>query len=297
MPQDYKKFEQTVAACVERHGVVLFAYCLMPNHIHLLARASQEPIAKFMHRLSTTYSHWWNAKYEQVGHVFQGRYRDTLCDEQAYLHALIRYVHLNPVRATLAKTATDWMWSSVHAYVTQPVSWVATETALALLDENRDEALKKFVSWLEREGPALDLSGRTLGSKSFLDRLNVPVASPAMPAAEDPGPAGIPVPTAEELIPLFCRLAKLRPKSLVGHSRRPTEVFMRVVVVEAMVKWWGWSEREIARVLKKSPAGVSKMRRRAGWDRALIRRHLLAWEHLLRDGAGETPPAGRPAGP
>jgi REP element-mobilizing transposase RayT len=98
---DYRAYSRRLALYRARHGVTLLAYCLMPNHVHLLARTGDVPLAKFMQGLQQSYTQWFNRLHGKVGHVFQGRYRAIVCDSEAYLLTLVRYIHLNPVRAGL----------------------------------------------------------------------------------------------------------------------------------------------------------------------------------------------------
>jgi len=74
----------------------------MPNHVHLLVETGSTPLAKFMQGLQQSYTQHFNRSYRKVGHLFQGRYKAIICDRDKYLLALVRYIHLNPVRAKLA---------------------------------------------------------------------------------------------------------------------------------------------------------------------------------------------------
>ncbi|NGZ11278.1 MAG: hypothetical protein CV088_18205 [Nitrospira sp. LK70] len=78
-----------------RDGVRLHAYVLMPNHVHLLLETGDRPLARTMQTLQCTYSQYYNRRYGKIGHVFQGSYQALLCDREAYLLELVRYLHLN----------------------------------------------------------------------------------------------------------------------------------------------------------------------------------------------------------
>jgi REP element-mobilizing transposase RayT len=75
----------------------------MPNHVHLLAETGSQPLSTFMQRLQQSYTQYFNRTHRKVSHLFQGRYKAIICDKDAYLLTLIRYLHLNPVRAKLVK--------------------------------------------------------------------------------------------------------------------------------------------------------------------------------------------------
>ncbi len=89
----------------------IFAYCLMGNHFHIVVQVHETPLHRGMHRILTLYSRHFNVRQDRKGHLFQSRYTARLCRQDAYLGALLRYVHLNPVRAGLALTPAEWCWS------------------------------------------------------------------------------------------------------------------------------------------------------------------------------------------
>jgi putative transposase len=95
----------------------LYAYCLMPNHIHLLVERQEDSISRVMQRLLTAYSQYHNRKYRKSGHLLQGRYKAILCQSDQYLAELVRYIHLNPVRARMVRRAQDFRYSSHRAYM------------------------------------------------------------------------------------------------------------------------------------------------------------------------------------
>ena len=114
---DWQKFLDLLGEYFTSAGIALYAYCLMPNHFHLIVRAALEPLAAAVHPLLTAFSTWSNKKYDRVGHVFQDRFKAIHCDNDAYLKHVVRYTHLNPVRAGLVAEAEEWEWSSHKAYL------------------------------------------------------------------------------------------------------------------------------------------------------------------------------------
>jgi REP element-mobilizing transposase RayT len=92
-----------------RYPFRLLAYVLMPNHVHLLLEMERHPLSKIMQGLQQSYTAYFNRKYKLVGHLFQGRYKDILCDRDAYLLELVRYIHLNPVRSKLVRDPGEYI--------------------------------------------------------------------------------------------------------------------------------------------------------------------------------------------
>ncbi|MBI2386373.1 MAG: transposase [Elusimicrobia bacterium] len=90
----------------------IIAYCLMGNHFHLAIRVRHIPLAAIMLRFLTGYAKSFNRLYDRTGHLFQARHEANLCLDDAYLLSLVRYIHMNPVRAGLVSRPQDWPWSS-----------------------------------------------------------------------------------------------------------------------------------------------------------------------------------------
>lgn len=93
-----------------------YAYCLMTNHVHLLVREAEDKIAPAIHRIATTYAHYYNNKYVRFGHLFQDRFRSEPVNDQGYFFTLLRYIHQNPMAAGLSKGIGDYDWSSWKEY-------------------------------------------------------------------------------------------------------------------------------------------------------------------------------------
>ena len=84
-----------------------FAWALLDNHVHLLLRPRQIPLSKFMKRLLTGYAVTFNLRHRRSGHLFQNRYKSIVCEEEQYLLELVRYIHLNPLRARIVSTINE----------------------------------------------------------------------------------------------------------------------------------------------------------------------------------------------
>ena len=118
--QDYERFLHALSQAKELSGCVVLAYCLMPNHVHLVLRESGEPIGAVVKRLGVRYAGWFNRKYGRVGHLFQDRFRSQPVEDDAYLVTLLRYVWNNPVEAGLAARPEEYRWGSRSLSGDQP---------------------------------------------------------------------------------------------------------------------------------------------------------------------------------
>ena len=110
---DYGTFLNYLAETSDRYQLRIHAYCLMPNHFHLLGEVGIFAPALAMRSLETAYARAYNRRYRKVGHVFQARYRAILCDKASYLLALTRYIHMNPIRARLVSRPEDWPGAAI----------------------------------------------------------------------------------------------------------------------------------------------------------------------------------------
>lgn len=101
--EDYEDFVSRFKTALDKTGCKCLAWCLMPNHFHLLILRGKQPLAELMRRMMTGYAVSFNIRHRCAGHLFQNRYKAILCEEEEYLLELIAYIHLNPLRANLVR--------------------------------------------------------------------------------------------------------------------------------------------------------------------------------------------------
>ncbi len=137
MKKNSKLFEAPV-------GVI--AFCLMPNHFHLLLKQNTNSgITTFLSRLSNSYTKYFNTKYDRVGPLFQGAFRSVPIESEEQLLHLSRYIHLNPIVVGLSKAPEDYRWSSIGSYITKSSgSFVNPEAVLGQFGSK--EAYLQFVN-------------------------------------------------------------------------------------------------------------------------------------------------------
>jgi putative transposase len=115
--EDYQNFELILFEAVEKFQMRLIAYTLMPNHFHFILYPKYEgEIKKFMHWVTLTHTQRWHAQTKTIGHghLYQGRYKSFLVEEDSHLWTLLLYVERNSLRAKLIKNLKDWKWSSYY---------------------------------------------------------------------------------------------------------------------------------------------------------------------------------------
>jgi REP element-mobilizing transposase RayT len=164
----------------EKFGCRIHAFCCMTNHIHIALQVGTIPLSKIMQNLSLRYTNWVNRKYHRTGHVFQGRFKAILIDADSYLLELVRYIHLNPVRAGIVSQPTEYSWSSHKAYLgKEDLSWLTTESVLSQFADEISKARKRYREFVtagidEARRPEFhsgSLEGRILGDDCFADEV------------------------------------------------------------------------------------------------------------------------------
>lgn len=131
--RDRGTFLDVLSKIVEAGSLDVHAYCLMPNHYHLLPATPRGELSRWMRHLNGEYAHAFNFRHKRVGHLWQGRYKAIVVQDAGYMKECSRYIHLNPNRAKLTRPAERYRWSSYRNYVGGPaaVSWVSTHAVLA----------------------------------------------------------------------------------------------------------------------------------------------------------------------
>ena len=111
--RDYRYFLALIKKYKREYEIALYGFCLMPNHVHLVLQPSlPENLSLFMKSLSQGYAQYFNFKYNKSGHLWQGRFKSMIIENENYLFDCIKYVEFNPVRAQLTSTVHDYQWSS-----------------------------------------------------------------------------------------------------------------------------------------------------------------------------------------
>ncbi len=175
---DRESFVETLAWVVERFGWICHAYCLMDNHFHLLIETPIPNLSKGMRQLNGVYTQRFNRRHKRVGHLFQGRFKSILVEQDSYLLELCRYIVLNPVRANMVASAEAYHWSSYQATVGSAAvpACLTTEWILDQFAKTRAVARRRYATFvaegLGNSSPWSELKGQTLlGSEEFIKQM------------------------------------------------------------------------------------------------------------------------------
>ncbi|HLC05830.1 MAG TPA: transposase [Anaerolineales bacterium] len=159
-PRNYPYFLDLMNRYLSRDGALIAAYCLMPNHYHLLVRIGSGSLSARMHQLGMAYTNAVNKAYGRVGPLFQGRFKAVAVEHDAQLLHLSRYIHLNPVAAGLADEPADWAYSSYANY-------------LGLRNDKRVHPELVLIHFARNRNPDADEEGAAAAYKQFVEGLDM----------------------------------------------------------------------------------------------------------------------------
>ncbi len=288
---DRQRLVDRLAAVVGQGGAAVYAWSLMPNHFHLLLRTGRTPLSQLMQRLLTGYAVSFNHRYRRRGHLFQNRFQSILVDADSYLLELVRYIHLNPLRAGVVASVEEletYRWTGHAALLGEhPPAWQAADELLAhfaarlrtarmlyrrfvndgigavVTDEKPSDGFVRvadglrLVRRLRRGREAWAFAERVRGDARFVDRLCA-----LRPAVADR-------PRREEGIDVVARLAGeygVLPSELAGGGRRPIVTQARRAAARVLVRDHGMSFAGAARLLGVSKWAVARALQRPAGD-------------------------------
>lgn len=143
--EEYSTFLEYIKKAQNKTKFDIYAYCLMPNHVHLLLK-TEEPIGDIIRRITVGYAQYHNIKNGRTGHLFQNRFKSEVVETDRYFLTVLRYIHQNPLKALIVRDIGQYKWSSYNEYFTKGKSLINAEFALTYF-----EGLKQFVEFMGKE--------------------------------------------------------------------------------------------------------------------------------------------------
>jgi REP element-mobilizing transposase RayT len=255
-PADRDRLDDIVQHALVRSGARLHAFVWMTNHIHLLVQVGDRPLGDLMQRIGTRFARAMQKRTRTTGHLFERRYYALLVDVDSYFLELLRYIHLNPVRAKMVSSPEQYPWSSHHDYLcSQPRGWVTTGLGLRMFSEDAGRARDLYVAFVLDDidapsNPSLyrghDKEPRVLGDDRFLAKLNLSL------------PHRDPCVTLEQICMDVCREFDVTLEALRSVSRKRSLATARGAIAARAVDGRIATLSDVARFLHRSVAALSR---------------------------------------
>jgi putative transposase len=304
---DRDDFVARLSTLVLKTATPLYAWALIPNHFHLLVRSGAAPISTLMGTLLGGYARAFNRRHHRVGYLFQGRFKSIVVEEEPYFLELVRYIHLNPVRASIVaglEALDTYPWAGHAGLLSRTVpAWQDTRFVLAQFAAAAGPARRQYRAFVAdrlQEGARPELVGgglrrsragwlfteklargrenwtfdeRVLGSSEFVQRLIDDARRPT------PAPPVDPAAVMPHIIRRVAQHYQLGTAEIVGNGHRPAAVAARAIVSYLALCRHGLTLSAVAAYLGVSRFSVARGFQRAqqlGVDSDRTVRHLLS---------------------
>ncbi len=155
--KERKQFIEILSMVNKKYNCIIYAFCLMSNHIHLIIDDNGNDISIIVKSIATRYAMYFNKVYNRKGHLFQDRFRSEIIEDDNYLLRASRYIHNNPVKAGMVSCVADYAWSSYLDYLgktTPNAGVVDPEKVLKIISSNRETAIKEYIHFVTQSADA-----------------------------------------------------------------------------------------------------------------------------------------------
>jgi REP element-mobilizing transposase RayT len=286
--EDKVRFLERLGQNVEEGKGSVYAWALMDNHVHILFKSGKDGISTVMRKLLTWYAQYFNRRHRRTGHLFENRYKSILCDEDNYLLALIRYIHLNPVRANLVtrlEQLDNYPWSGHRSLIGKAIHpWMDVHHVLSEFGTTSSKAVKEYRLFMQeglgqgrlpeltggglirsKGGWSQVLSARRSGSKEEYDERILgsgDFVNVILKEVEEKTKHQIKLrrsgKTLTGIVEEECKKERISPNELKGGGRRRKISSLRATIAKRGLDELGLSLAEIARHVGVNTSSIRK---------------------------------------
>ena len=288
--QDRERFLQRLGKTIIEAECTVHAWVLMGNHVHLLFKSGRGGISTVMRKLLTWYAQYFNRRHHRTGHLFENRYKSILCEEENYFLTLVRYIHLNPIRAKIVTTMSElnrYQWGGHSAMMGKrdfACAWMDTAYVLAQFGTSKKLAQKAYQDFVQegmqqgqkpeltggglvrslggwsqvlsvrRRGEKAEYDERILGNGEFVNRV--------LRESEEKQIRQLKIKhegvTIMRIVEQECTKGQISPEELKSGSRRKKVSDLRSLIAWRGVRELGASSAEIARNLGVATSSITR---------------------------------------
>lgn len=244
-----------VSEVITRFDARLHAFCWMSNHLHALIQIAEKPLGDVMKSIAMRYSRHRHRKLWTTGHLFERRYKAKLVQIDAYFLVLLRYIHLNPVKALMVADPADFPWSSHRAYLgKESIPWLTTALGLSLLATDVKRARSAYARFIEQAGDIEDPDtdahpedSRVLGTDEFIRQIPAPRFRPRSNCSLD------------EVAERICIDHGVSVDVLRSPSRSRYLTPIRIAFAQEAIEQRIATQTAVARYLHRDPSAITKL--------------------------------------
>jgi putative transposase len=256
---DFSKYLTILSIYRERYGFILHSYVLMSNHLHLLIETPKTPLSKIMQGINQSYTMYFNRRYSTVGHLFQGRYKAILCDRDRYQLSLVKYIHLNPVRAGIVEAPEAYPWSSHHYYLLpdDKTGIVDTDAVLEMFSGDRGAAKSFYQDFVKadasipREEVYATVEQRILGDEHFVEKVFKKSSVKFQETRREREY------TLEQIAGAIAGIYGISLEE-IRSARKSTRISTGKKMMSLVAHAYGYKGREIAAFINKDPVAITR---------------------------------------
>jgi REP element-mobilizing transposase RayT len=254
--EDRVALNEIVADVLARFDARIHAYCWMTNHLHALLQIAEPPLAKIMQRIAMRYSRHRHVVLRTTGHLFERRYKARVVNVDAYFLALLRYIHLNPVKAGIVTDPAAYPWSSHRAYLgRERVPWLSIDFGLSLFAADRAQARDAYQRFLALPTDDADVEpepdrkggARILATDQYVTRIDAPVYQPRCQL------------TLEQLAQCICTDRGVAIELVRSRSSQRMLTTIRLQIAREALTQRVATLTEVARFLQRDPSTLCKL--------------------------------------
>lgn len=285
---DRENFISRFEKSLEWGNAKCYAWVLMPNHVHILIKTGEKPLSRIMRKLLTGYAVNFNIRNRRAGHLFQNRYKSIIVEEEEYLLDLVRYIHLNPIRAKIVKDLKElerYKWSGYGIIMgTQEKKWQDVEEVLGRFGSSVKKARENYRKFVEdgiKQGKREDLTGgglirsmggmlsvlmnrrtgarelgddRILGQGEFVENILKKTEQ-----KEETVKGVRKSINFDKLVKNVCSYYEVKPEQIEGKTRLSKVTKARAMISYLATEYLGLSGRQIVEKMGISAGGISQM--------------------------------------
>jgi REP element-mobilizing transposase RayT len=291
--QDKTRFLERLAENVTQGECKVYAWVLMTNHVHILFKSGKDGISSIMRKQLTWYAQYFNRRHKRTGHLFENRYKSIICEEDTYLLALVRYIHINPVRAKIIESIEQldrYPWTGHRTLIGKADhGWMDRDAVLSEFGGSRKKAVleyRRFVreglsegrnpeltggglirsqgGWsyvvaMRRRGQREEYDDRILGSGSFVNSIFKETEERQLRHMRYKRGGQ----TIQKILEDECKARQINPRELKAGGKRSSVSMARAAIAYRCREELGSSAAEIARYLGVSTSGIIRSIERA----------------------------------